>query len=312
MFTPVRLAHLVAVQLASLPVPACRHASRNARAWMGSGMTTSNFKPKSRRTEQLDISEENLDMDEVEAELKSIVKVGKKKEKAAKFHKIRRQLSSPGAPERRLSWDAIQQIKYLKQESPQEWTLQRLAEGFSVSTDVISRVLRSKFTPPPERQIEQDTKVLATVRQLSPRDSVTARVQKGQSSLPLPDSTLPARISSGNTSSVTALTSGALVPMEGEKGLILSDDNVTAVTKRAAQVSVMTQSKSQEQPEVHEDTNVEETSDLQVQEEEKWDGEVLTEEQLEELVHTLQNKPSVVEQKGRDFYDSDGNFLYRI
>lgn len=65
MLTPVNLAQLVAVQLASRLFPTCRHASHNAR---------SHYKPGILSTGKLDISEEDLDMDEVEAELKSIVK----------------------------------------------------------------------------------------------------------------------------------------------------------------------------------------------------------------------------------------------
>lgn len=46
--------------------------------------------------------------------------------------------------------------------------------------------------------------------------------------------------------------------------------------------------------------------------EEEWDGVVLTEEELERIAQKVQGKPSSVEQKGREFFDCDGNFLYRI
>lgn len=150
--------------------------------------------------------------------------------------------------------------------------------------------------------------MLATVGQLAPRDGGATLLQKGQSSLPLPGSTLPALLSSGDTSPVVVLSSGAPAPIKGREGLILSDDHVKSVLKRA---SIVAQSKRLERPEIQDNVNVEETDGLQVEEEKGWDGKVLTEEQLEELVHTIQ-KPSTVEQKGRDFYDSDGNFLYRI
>ncbi|XP_034162419.2 neugrin isoform X1 [Pangasianodon hypophthalmus] len=315
MFSVLRLAGSVAGKLASLaPLPAltCRHASRSARAWTGSATRTHSLSGN-RRTEQHDISEDDLDMDEVESKLEALVKEERKREKSAKFHKIRRKLSSRGAPERRLSWDAIQQIRYLKQESPEEWTLQKLAEGFSVSTDVIYRVLHSKFTPPPERRFKQDAKVLTTVGQLSLEDGKTNQSRKGQSQLPLPTSDVPALISSGNTSTVIALTSGALTPAECTTGLVPSAANVPSPSIRTAQISTVAQGTLQEQPALRQEaTDVKERVVEVEEEEEEWDGVVFTDEGLEELIHTLQEKPSPVEQKGREFYDGDGNFLYRI
>ncbi|KAG7332458.1 hypothetical protein KOW79_004292 [Hemibagrus wyckioides] len=311
MVTPLRLVSSVAVKLASLPLLICRHASRSARGWTGSA-TRSNPLSGNRRTEQHEISEDDLDMDEVESKLEALVKKERKREKSAKFHKIRQKLGSPGAPERQLSWDAIQQIRYLKQESPEEWTLQRLAEGFSVSTNVIYRVLRSKFTPPPERRLKQDTKVLTKVRQLSLEDGKTIQSRKDQSQLPLSTGSVPALISSGTTSVVTALTSGALTPAECTTGLVPAAANVPSPSIRTAQISTVAQGTLQEQPAVkHEPTDVKESS-VEMEDEGEWDGVVFTDEELEELVHTLKENPSVVEQKGREFYDSDGNFLYRV
>lgn len=44
----------------------------------------------------------------------------------------------------------------------------------------------------------------------------------------------------------------------------------------------------------------------------KWDGEVLSDQDMEELAKSgLENKMKVV-QKGKEFFDGDGNFLYRI
>ena len=45
-------------------------------------------------------------------------------------------------------------------------------------------------------------------------------------------------------------------------------------------------------------------------EEERWDGEVLTESELEELM--LTTKPSSAVKVGKDFFDTNGTFLYRI
>lgn len=189
--------------------------------------------------------------------------------------------------------------------------MQRLAEGFSVSTDVIYRVLRSKFTPPSERRLKQDTKVFTKVRQLSLEDGKTIQSQKDQSQLPLSTGSAPALVSSGNTSTVTALTSGALTPAECTTGLVPAA-NVPSPSIRTAQISTVAQGTSQEQPAMkQEPTDVKESS-AKMEDEEEWDGVVFTDEELEELVHMLKENPSVVEQKGREFYDSDGNFLYRF
>lgn len=203
-------------------------------------------------------------------------------------------------------------FRYLKQESPQEWTLQKLAEGFSVSTDVIYRVLRSKYTPSPERRLKQDAKVIARVRQLSLEDGKMSQSQKGQTQLPLPTSTVPALISSGNTSTGLALTSGALTPAECAPGLVPTHNNIPSTLTRAAHVSPVAPGTLQEEPAVSQELTDVNVRGLEVEEEEEWDGVVFTDEGLEELIHTLQEKPSAVEQKGREFFDSDGNFLYRI
>ncbi|XP_024259644.1 rRNA 2'-O-methyltransferase fibrillarin [Oncorhynchus tshawytscha] len=56
-------------------------------------------------------------------------------------------------------------IRYLKQKLPEEWTVDHLAEGFSLHRDIFLRVLRSKFTPTPERKAKQDSSVWARLRQ---------------------------------------------------------------------------------------------------------------------------------------------------
>ncbi|KAL4675936.1 hypothetical protein H8959_010081 [Pygathrix nigripes] len=51
-------------------------------------------------------------------------------------------------------------IQYLHKEFAESWSVPRLAEGFDVSTDVISRVLKSKLVPTLELKLKQDQKVL--------------------------------------------------------------------------------------------------------------------------------------------------------
>lgn len=66
MFTPLRL---VVVKLASLPVLTCR----SARSWTAAA-TRSHSLLGNRRTEQHEVSEDDLDMDEVESKLEALVK----------------------------------------------------------------------------------------------------------------------------------------------------------------------------------------------------------------------------------------------
>lgn len=136
--------------------------------------------------------------------------------------------------------------------------------------------------------------------------------KKGQSQLPLPTSTIPALISSESTSTVVALTSGASTPAECATGLVPAAANVQSPSISTAQMSTVARGILQEQPAVRQEpTDVKERA-VEVEEEEEWDRVVFTDEGLEELIHMLQENPSTVEQKGREFYDSDGNFLYRI
>ncbi|XP_072537871.1 neugrin isoform X2 [Salminus brasiliensis] len=306
------------VKLAGFPrsgsAPVCCHASYDARMWMSS--VGRHSASNNRRRSNEDAFEEDLDLDAVEAEVDSLVNEDRRRRNATKFHKIRRQMSERGAPERRLTWDAIEQIRYLKQESPQEWTLQKLAHGFSVSPEVISRVLRSKFTPAPDRKLKQDAKVLVTVRPLALRDGQTDQSKKHRTRLPMPDSSMAPMLSSGNTGALTAQIPESWFPAEFETRLVPSGGKHTSLSRGTSQISTapsVKQSALQEQPsEKLEPMDVKEAKGSEREDKSDWGGVFLTDTELEELVLTLHEKPSAVEQKGREFFDSEGNFLYRI
>nr|KAF6296213.1 hypothetical protein mMyoMyo1_009269 [Myotis myotis] len=83
----------------------------------------------------------------------------KRQKKAILFQNIRRQMEPRGAPPRTLTWEAMEQIRYLHEEFPESWSVPRMAEGFEVSTDVIRRVLKSKSVPTLEQKLKQDQKV---------------------------------------------------------------------------------------------------------------------------------------------------------
>ncbi|CAM5146143.1 unnamed protein product [Eretmochelys imbricata] len=92
--------------------------------------------------------------------LQEVERVLQQQRKAVRLRRLRRELEPAGPPQRSLSWQAMEQIRYLRQAFPEEWPVARLAQGFGVSPDVIQRVLRSKFSPPLERRMKQDAKVL--------------------------------------------------------------------------------------------------------------------------------------------------------
>lgn len=46
-----------------------------------------------------------------------------------------------------MTWDAKEQIRFLHQEQPDEWTVDRLTESFPVSRDGVVKILRSAFRP---------------------------------------------------------------------------------------------------------------------------------------------------------------------
>ncbi|XP_039578973.1 neugrin [Passer montanus] len=73
-----------------------------------------------------------------------------------------------GAPDRALTWQAMEQLRFLRQELPEEWPLERLAQGFGVSTDVVRRVLRSRGCPSPRRRLRQDQRALSAAAAAPP------------------------------------------------------------------------------------------------------------------------------------------------
>uniref|UniRef100_A0A8C0HUV3 Neugrin n=1 Tax=Balaenoptera musculus TaxID=9771 RepID=A0A8C0HUV3_BALMU len=103
------------------------------------------------------------DWEPEERELQEVESALKRQRKAIRFQKIRKQMEAPGSPPRTLTWEAMEQIRYLHREFAESWSVPRLAEGFDVSTDVIRRVLKSKFVPTLEQKLKQDQKVLKKI-----------------------------------------------------------------------------------------------------------------------------------------------------
>ncbi|XP_029506335.2 LOW QUALITY PROTEIN: neugrin [Oncorhynchus nerka] len=422
-------------KLSVMPTRSCsRHLCSDAsKAWMDQRQT---HRTSAHRHRGMEERSEDPDLDDVDDKVQAVFSEERRRQRTVKYHIVKRQLTESGAPERMLSWDAMEQIRYLKQELPEEWTVERLAEGFSVHRDVILRVLRSKFAPTPERKAKQDTSVWARLRQQAlpgggaggqerqvalpgggaggqerqvalpgggaggqerqvalpgggaggqerqvalPGGGQERQValpggrQGRQKALPggrqgrqvaLPGGgaggqdrqvALPGGGGAGGLGQNTAACLGhrsskpAMLPTGSGTGALvtlashssqkliardLEDDPgprammTTANYPAAPLTSLPTQLSSpptlhsrhtsgqdnsreewEEEENVPED-NVSEKVEEKDDQEERWDGRVFSEEELEELM--LSSKPSPVVPHGREFFDSEGNFLYRI
>ncbi|XP_070766225.1 neugrin [Enoplosus armatus] len=292
----------------SVSVNGCRFASRGAsKAWMGQSLGHKDRVSNRASRYSDEMSDEDLEMEDVEDKLQALVDEGRKRQKTVKYHILRRQMTPSGPPQRKLTWDAIEQIRYLKQEQPVEWTVERLAEGFSVTPDVILRVLRSKFVPAPERKAKQNAKVMSVVGQ----QVLPAGAGAGRDRLKLPGNHAAAVLPKGSTE-------GAVVPVAEQTLMLRSESSGSLANKSPAPVMVLpTQSRAvicKDAPmakttEEDSATNTNPTEEDK-EDEESWDGLVLTEEELEEFMEM--EKPSPVAQVGNDFFDAEGNFLYRI
>ncbi|KAM5206965.1 neugrin [Hipposideros larvatus] len=249
----------------------------------------------------------DFDWEPEERELQEVESTLKRQKKAIRFQKIRRQMEAPGAPPRTLTWEAMEQIRYLHKEFAESWSVPRLAEGFDVSTDVIRRVLKSKFVPTLEQKLKQDQKVLEKAGPSGSGDNwkllSTGRSRSGSLLVP-----------GGETSSQGQGHSTTLKMIE-------SNSHSTNTPRRQKGRNKGIQSLEKE-------SFVPVTAALGHQRElQKYstsDGEATRgtdsdglpgEKQLEELKAGEpgeQNFSSKVVQRGREFFDDNGNFLYRI
>lgn len=193
-------------------------------------------------------------------------------------------------------------FRYLNKEQPEEWTVECLAEGFSVTPDVILRVLRSKFTPSLERKAKQDAQVMAKLGHQALPSGAGAQQDK----LKLAGNRAPNMLPFGSTK-------GALVPVSGQTHLIRNKDTGPPV-KSPARVAVLS---PQLRDDIHNDATVTELTEENStgyshseEDEESWDGHVFTEEELSEFLEM--GKPPPVVQLGNDVFDAEGKFLYRI
>ncbi|KAG8002731.1 Neugrin [Nibea albiflora] len=299
-------------RIPAAPMNCCRFASRGVqggKAWMGQSHAHRDRGSNRASRYRDEMSDEELgleDVDDVEDKLQALVDEGRKRQRTVKYHILRRQMTPPGAPQRTLTWDAIEQIRYLKQEQPDEWTVERLADGFAVTPDVILRVLRSKFVPTPERKSRQDAKIMAKLRQ----QALPSGDERGQDRPKLPGKHTSAALPSGRQEGAMVPVADQTLMPRGEVSRALANSPApftvlpTQISGGISREDPVTQS-TEEDSTTNTNPTTEDTED-----EETWDGQVLTEEELEEFMDM--EIPAAVMQVGKDFFDGEGNFLYRI
>ncbi|KAG0209601.1 Required for respiratory growth protein 9 mitochondrial [Mortierella sp. NVP41] len=59
-------------------------------------------------------------------------------------------------PQRKLTRQSMEEVRYLRKQFPDEWTTPKLAEHFNVSGESIAKILRTNYQPSPERAAQQD------------------------------------------------------------------------------------------------------------------------------------------------------------
>nr|XP_021500976.1 neugrin-like [Meriones unguiculatus]XP_021500977.1 neugrin-like [Meriones unguiculatus] len=253
------------------------------------------------------------DWEPEERALQEVESTLKRQKKAMRWQKIRRQMEAPGAPPRTLTWEAMEQIRYLHKEFAESWSVPRLAEGFNVSTDVIRRVLKSKFVPTLEKKLKQDQKVLK-------------KAGFTQVALPLPISENALKpLSAGHSVSGSLLMPGEGVPSKSQDHstalkVVESNTHSPGAQRRqeerrkriqGLEESLMpTTAALGHQRELHRYTPRDSEAARRAD-----NNRLPSVEKLEELKAGEpgdQNFSSKVVQRGREFFDSNGNFLYRI
>ncbi|CAD7682677.1 unnamed protein product [Nyctereutes procyonoides] len=239
------------------------------------------------------------DWEPEERELQEVESTLKRQKKAARFQKIRRRMEAPGAPPRTLTWEAMEQI--------------RLAEGFGVGPDVIRRVLKSKFVPTLEQKLKQDQQVLKK-----------AGFSHSLQQLPGPEDTL-------KSLSASHSRSGSLLMPRGESSFkgwghrrpltVIESNTHSKNTPRRQKggnkgIQTLEEERSVAVPAaLSHQRELQKCSTSDGVGKRRTDGYGLPSDKLQDLkTQELdnQNFSSKVVQRGREFFDSNGNFLYRI
>ncbi|XP_034394157.1 neugrin [Cyclopterus lumpus] len=286
----------------SVSINWCRCASgRASRARMGPAHEHRGSDRAPRHGQEMSVHE--LGLEDVEDKLQALAEEERKGQRNVKYHILRRQMTPLGAPQRKLTWDAMEQIRYLKQEQPDEWTVERLAEGYSVTPDVILRVLRSKHVPAPDRKTKQDAKVLSGLGQQALRSGAGTEANRRK----LPGNHTSAALPPGSRECAVVPVADKPMMLRGEGSLAkIPAPTALQATQFRAGSKVVPVTRSGEEDSA---SNTNPTED-DIEDEESWAGQLLTDKELEEFMEI--EKPHPVVEVGNYFFDGEGNFLYRI
>ncbi|XP_073160693.1 LOW QUALITY PROTEIN: neugrin [Lepidochelys kempii] len=240
--------------------------------------------------------------------LQEVERVLQQQRKAVRLRRLRRELEPAGPPQRSLSWQAMEQIRYLRQAFSEEWPVARLAQGFGVSPDVIQRVLRSKFSPPLERRMKQDAKVLGKQGSREQQAGPDCRAEPGAISAgEAAGQLLPARPKD-------VPQPGALIAPGGPSSSSKPQRNLPL--RRAGE----SQNRRNSQLEPLQEDGAKPGAGMEATlrrdwapggDPGEWDGEVLRGEELVKWAAEGWGASSRVVQRGQEYFDSLGNFLYR-
>ncbi|XP_012867320.1 PREDICTED: tubulin polyglutamylase TTLL13-like [Dipodomys ordii] len=198
--------------------------------------------------------------------------------------------------------------RYLHEEFAESWSVPRLAEGFDVSTDVIRRVLKSKFVPTLKQKLKQDQKVLKKAGLALP---AWQRPSSGHS---LPPCSAGSLLIPGDEASATSQSHHTALEMiasgahskdspRRQKG---GSQGVQGLRKESEVPCTTASGHRRELPKCPRSDPEDATPD---------GSRLPNRDRMQELKAGEpdgQNFSPKVVQRGQEFYDSNGNFLYRI
>lgn len=255
-------------------------------------------------------SEDNAEksLEEIAREQKQNIKLMKKARAAREFTK------GSEAEKRTLSWDTIDQIHYLRQESPDEWSVAMLAESFNVSEDVIAKVLRSKFRPDRRIRGKQDQMAAENTGYVTRKTNTKAIVSAGSDT-----KTKQSKYNGpGNLRD-----SSDKSKWEREWKDMPDSKQASTVLSSSKEKSSNLGPRSRHQQEIAE-KNSRPNQSVNINSRMQEDGESVEKdpemefsfgqfdfENVDSLMGQAKLKPQIF-QKGRNFYNENGEFLYRI
>lgn len=154
-----------------------------------------------------------------------------------------------------------------------------------------------------DRKAKQDAKVMAKYnQQVLPSSAGTQ-----QARLKLPGGHTPAVLAANKEGALISLTGQAQV-IQGKGSSVKSLISVTAPNKQLT--TELSEDSALSRPTADKVIPGTELTEEDPEQEDSWDGQVLTERDLEEFLEM--DKPPPPVQVGSEFFDEEGNLLYRL